>query len=124
MLMCHYCEKDGAEHYCPNCGEPTCEDCFDPMTQFNAGRELPCLAYANAAETQQRAENARERAREEAARKKREQRAAEARVRYNSPEAAAKRAQEREARRLADAERERETAERLARVMKDFARFF
>jgi len=50
--VCHYCEKEGAEYTCPECDEWTCEDCFTPMTQWNAGDALPCLGCSNESERQ------------------------------------------------------------------------
>lgn len=125
-LVCHRCEKNEAEEYpCCECGMPTCEDCFEVMTQFNAGRDLPCLLCVSKRERSDRAEARREDEREAAWQAQREQ----ARARYRSPEAVAKRQQQKAARIEAERDARRKRDEATARTVaaafvKGFGRFF
>lgn len=124
MPTCNYCEDSETEYTCPDCGDPTCEDCFVPMTQFNAGRELPCLACDGKYERERHAENDREYEQKKASEDARELRSAQARARYRSPEAVAKRASAKVARREARAAQGREQVEKLAEAMSGFLKFF
>ena len=118
--VCHYCEKEGAEYTCPECDEWTCEDCFTPMTQWNAGDALPCLGCSNESERQRSEECSREVREKE----QRESMNAQARAKYHSPEARAKRENTKRLQAEKRVEQERKLLESVADVMKGFSRFF
>lgn len=124
MDTCTCCEKEETEYTCSECGKPTCEDCFITMTQFNAGRELPCKACDGKRARADRAERDRDYAREEAVRAERDRRSAEARARYHSPKAVAARARVKVERQETRAKARREFDVELVDVMKGFSRFF
>lgn len=117
MPTCSYCEDSETEYTCPECGDPTCEDCFILMTQFNAGHELPCKACDDKHERANERESAREYERDKAAWEEKDRRSAQARARRNTPEARAKRAEAKEARREAKAARARDRRVVLVRTL-------
>ena len=125
MHDCHYCESpDSAEYDCPRCGGWTCEDCFETMTQFNAGHELLCLGCRNASERADYAEADKLAKREAETASIRAERSRKAKLRYHSPEARQARAD----RKTAELERrkkvEKASMEAVGKVLAGFSRFF
>lgn len=122
MCACHRCETENAAEYsCPDCGQYTCESCFEPMTQFNAGTPCVCLTCAGIHEEERHREAEREHKREVEAERARAAKASEARRVYNSPEAVAQRAAEKANR---DAMRAKVRAEEKAILVDLFSHFF
>lgn len=124
MEKCHYCEEPQAEHTCPRCGLPTCEDCFEPMTQWNAGWEIPCKECQNRSERARHAESDRLHAEEQTKAEKRKKAAITRTRNYYSPEPTAKRAAKKEAKRQAKLDQQRKVAASVAEAMSGFMRFF
>ena len=95
MKLCTYCEENETEFECPSCGEPTCEDCFEEITQFNAGNPSRCLACVDDSERERAEYMKREEEREKAEQEKKRIRNEKARKRYWLPENVQKRRQKR-----------------------------
>lgn len=124
METCHYCEEPQAEHTCPKCELPTCEDCFEPMTQWNVGWEIPCKECQNRSERVHHAESDRLYAEEQAKAEKRKKAAITRARNYYSLEAMAKRAAKKEAKHQAKLDQQRKVAVSVAEAMSGFMRFF
>lgn len=120
LETCHVCDEDRAEYACPRCDERTCEDCFEPMTQFNAGNPTECLNCVSDREHEWRKEGEAREAEEKAAQTAKDKRNAEARARYRSPEAQAKRAEAKRERAAKETERRKAMGRALAEAMKGF----
>ena len=120
MDTCHHCEQP-TEWTCPDCDNPTCEDCFVPMTQFNAGSPLPCVVCERGYNNTRLTESSRQYEIEQVKEEKRIARNRSARANYNTPTARAKREAAKQERMAAKLNAEINMFKHLADVIKSFS---
>lgn len=119
-MPCHYCEVETDTSECPRCDQPTCEDCFEPMTQFNAGWELFCLECRNQLDRERHDEAVRESKQKAEADAKKDAAAMRRRVKYRSPEAKTKRQEAKQEKMRRQQEIMEDVDKRVSEFMKQF----
>ena len=118
--ICHYCEENQTEYFCPRCDLPTCEDCFEPLTQFNAGFELSCLGCENRRQTEAADEYEQNLKYEEEKKHQKKHKNDQARKRYWKPENVAKRKAKKIKQKEAKRQQEIKSLMELAKIFFDW----